>query len=152
MDLCFDVNNTVLNVRSAAFITYDNQVLVSKKESSDYYSLPGGKVKIGEDSRTCLYRELKEELNYDIYLTELQLVRIVENFYQLNGKNYHEILFIYKYHFNHEYYNGDFKNLENEEMKMMWIPNDAFILMDIEPGIIKNILHDDSLKHIIIKK
>ena len=58
MDLTIDVENCLLNVRAAGVIIHNNKLLVHKNENSNHYSLIGGRVEIGEDSKTTLKREI----------------------------------------------------------------------------------------------
>lgn len=153
MDISFKIENEVFNVRTSAFISHNDEVLVCVHKDKDYCSLPGGRVKLNESSSKALVRELKEELNYDIREEELKIVRIVENFFTYNdGRVFHEYLFIYELAIDDSIYNGDFKNLENENITMNWMREEAFILYNVKPGICKGIVADNSLKHIILNE
>lgn len=152
MDLTFKEDIT-FNVRTAAFIRHNDEILLSKRSDKDYYSLPGGRVKLGESSKDGLIRELKEELNYDLYPEDLRLVRVIENFFTYQDKeNIHEYLFIYEITLPEKNYNGNFTNLENPNMNMLWVREEQFILLPVRPGCIKNIITDNSLKSLIIKE
>ena len=60
-------------------IIKNKKLLLLKKFSKDYYELPGGKVKKGEDLRACLERELFEELG--IKLTKFkEILKLKFNF------------------------------------------------------------------------
>ncbi len=153
MDLSIELDkDTKFNVRTTALIRYKDEVLLSKKSYEDYYSLPGGRVKLGEDSKEALVRELKEELDYDIRKEELRLVRIVENFFTNHDTRFHEYLFIYELFLPEEYYNGNFKNLENNAMDMKWIRREEFTLLNVKPDLCKSIIADGEFKHVIIKE
>lgn len=153
MDISFKMEDVVFNVRTSAFIKHNDEILVSLHKERNYVSLPGGRIKLNESSSKALVRELKEELNYDIREEELKLVRIIENFFTNQaGKNYHEYLFVYEINLDDKYYNGNFKNLENDDVTMSWIKKEAFILYDVKPGVCKGIIADDSFKHIILNE
>lgn len=153
MDISFKIEDEVFNVRTSAFIKHNDEILVSVHKEKDYVSLPGGRIKLNEASNKALVRELKEELNYDIREEELKLVRIVENFFtNISGKKYHEYLFIYEINLDDKYYNGNFKNLENEEITMSWMKEEEFILHNVKPGICKGIVADNTFKHIILNE
>ena len=82
MDLTFQINvEEKFNVRSAAVIKYNDYYLIGKRDDKDYYSIPGGRINFGEDSKRAVIRELKEELNFDVSLDNIKLVRIIENFF-----------------------------------------------------------------------
>ena len=48
-------------------------------------------------------------------------------------------------------YNGDFKNLENDNITMNWVKEEAFILLDLKPGVIKGIIRNPNVEHIVLK-
>jgi len=154
MDLSIELEKDFrLNVRTTALIRYNNEILLSKKSNEEYYSLPGGRVKMGEDSRIALVRELKEELNYDIREEELRLVRIVENFFTYaDGSKFHEYLFIYELLLPEKYYNGDFKNLENPLMDMKWMREEEFTVTNVKPDLCKSIIASPEFRHVILKE
>lgn len=153
MDLTFEVEqNAKLNVRVAALIHYQDNYFISKREDKDYYSLTGGRINYFEDSKTAILRELKEELDWNIASSNIKLVRVIENFFTyLDGTKFHEYLFIYDISVGEEYFQkGNFINLENPHMHMLWYPKEDFLKLNIKPDIIKSIITDDTLKHQII--
>lgn len=152
MDISVELENYKLNVRTCAFIRCKGEILVCEHKNKNYYSLPGGRVKVGEDSKEALLRELKEELNYDLGENDLRITRVIENFFVSEGQNVHEYLFVYLCDLDESLYNGDFKNLENENITMNWVKEEAFILFDVEPGVIKGIISNPNVEHIVLKE
>ena len=152
MDISVELENYKLNVRTCAFIRCKGEILVCEHKNKNYYSLPGGRVKVGEDSKEALLRELKEELNYDLGENDLRITRVIENFFVSKGQNVHESLFVYLCDLDESLYNGDFKNLENENITMKWVKEEAFILFDVEPGVIKGIISNPNVEHIVLKE
>ena len=65
-----------MRVRVAGLLMIDNSLLMVEhiKGGKSYWLLPGGGVNIGEDTKSALKRELKEELNLDCYVNELLFV------------------------------------------------------------------------------
>ena len=100
MDLTIDVENYKLNVRAAGIIIHNNKILTHKSINENYYALIGGRVQIGEDSETTLKREIMEEMGKEIEITGY--VGTIENFFEMNSKNYHEIMFVHKIEFTNE--------------------------------------------------
>ena len=139
MDISVDLNNYILNVRTSAFIRCKGEILVCEHKNKNYYSLP------------ALLRELKEELNYDLDENDLRIARVIENFFVYKGKNIHEYLFVYLCDLDESLYNGDFKNLENDNITMNWVKEEAFILLDLKPGVIKGIIRNPNVEHIVLK-
>ena len=152
MDISVELENYKLNVRTCAFIRCKGEILVCEHKNKNYYSLPGGRVKVGEDSKEALLRELKEELNYDLGENDLRITRVIENFFVSKGQNVHEYLFVYLCDLDESLYNGDFKNLENENITMNWVKEEAFILFDVEPGVIKGLINNQNVEHIVLKE
>src|SRR4051812_48342079 len=85
---------TRFSVRCAALFIEKGKILIHKKKGDKFYTLPGGKCKLGEDSKQAVEREIMEELNFAVDLE--QLVLIGENFFRFQNIKYHEILFVHK--------------------------------------------------------
>ena len=62
-----------------------------------------------------------------------------------------EYLFVYLTVLDKSLYNGDFKNLENDNITMNWVKEDAFILLNVEPGAVKGIISNKNVEHIILR-
>ena len=63
MDISVKFGDLRFNYRVCAVIINDNKLLCMKDKRSEYFYLPGGRVKIGESAQDAVLRELKEELN-----------------------------------------------------------------------------------------
>lgn len=94
-DISFEINDSKFNYRVAIIFEHNNRLLIQKSEKDSFYSLMGGKVKIGESSIDALKREIKEELNYNLKDEQCNLIRIYENFFKYKNKKYHELLYIF---------------------------------------------------------
>jgi len=57
-------------VSAVAMIDVDSRILISnrknRKQFSNYWEFPGGKIENNETPDACLIRELKEEINVDV--------------------------------------------------------------------------------------
>ena len=91
--ISFNRNDRKFNFRVAGIAIASNQVLLHRLERDDFWTFPGGRVELGETSQKALVRELKEELNADIEI--LRLLWLVENFFEYNHQQFHEIAFYY---------------------------------------------------------
>jgi ADP-ribose pyrophosphatase YjhB (NUDIX family) len=58
-----------------------------------FYCPPGGGVKFGETSEEALRREIREELDTEI--ENPRLLDVIENIFTFNGRQGHEIVFVY---------------------------------------------------------
>ncbi len=102
---------------------HSGKILLHKDVNSDYYALIGGRVKIGENSADTVEREIREELGKNIEITGY--IATIENFFEMEGSKYHEILFVHKIEFtkaedkNIEY---TMKNIEGKDyLQYEWI-------------------------------
>lgn len=100
MDLTIDLEDYKLNVRAAGVIIHNNKILLHRNTKSNHYALVGGRVAIGEDSENTIKREIQEELGKEIEITGY--VSTIENFFEMKGSKYHEILFVHKVEFTNE--------------------------------------------------
>jgi ADP-ribose pyrophosphatase YjhB (NUDIX family) len=77
------------NFRAAAVIIDGGRVLLHRAEYEDFWSLPGGRVEMLEDSRDGLRREMLEELGEEVEIG--RLVWVGENFFALLFTDFHEL-------------------------------------------------------------
>lgn len=150
MDLSLEVlENKIFNVRVAIYIKCIDKILVTKNKYKDYYSLPGGRIKYNEDSKSAIIREIKEELNLDI--DNVDFVSVVENFFKYsNNDEFHEYLFLYEVNIDDKYYNYDFINLEDSNIDMIWINIKDFKSIKLKPSVCLDIINNKS-NHYIFK-
>jgi ADP-ribose pyrophosphatase YjhB (NUDIX family) len=82
---------------SICLLRKGNRILVNRTFDSikkDYYWRPlGGGIEFGEHSRDAIVREIREETSNE--LTNVHLLEIIENTFQLDGSAHHEIVFVY---------------------------------------------------------
>ncbi|WP_409250740.1 NUDIX hydrolase [Bacillus sp. SCS-153A] len=93
MDVVFNTEKAVFNYRVAGIWVENGHVLLHRAVDDNHWSLPGGRVVISEDSKSSLRREFLEELNVNIIID--RLVWLVENFFNYNETDFHEIGFYY---------------------------------------------------------
>ena len=144
MDITVDVGDYKLNVRGAALINHNNKILVHKNINSDHYALLGGRVEIGEDSETTIKREIQEELGKEIDI--VGYVSTVENFFEMKGSKYHEIMFVYKAEFINEedkLIQNTIKNIEGKDyLQYEWLDLDKIDTYNLKPKMMKEILKE----------
>ena len=58
-----------------------------------FYRPPGGGLRFGEHSAEALRREMREE--FDVEITDLRLLDVMENIFTCRGRPGHEIVFVY---------------------------------------------------------
>ena len=142
MDLTLNVEDYILNVRACVMIVHNSKILTHKNVNKDHYSLPGGRVEIGENSEETLKREMQEELGKEIEIKDYMAT--IENFFEMDGKKYHEFYFLYKAEFaNEEDKKIDYTmhNVEGKEyLQYEWLDLDKIDEYNILPKCLKNIL------------
>ena len=142
MDITINVEDYKLNVRAAGIIIHNNKVLTHRNVNEDHYALIGGRVQVGEDSETTLKREIMEELGKEIEITGY--ISTIENFFELKGEKYHEIMFAYKAEFVNEEdkkVEGTIKNIEGKEyLQYEWLDLGKIDEYPLLPEAIKEVL------------
>lgn len=145
MDLTIDVEDYKLNVRATVIIEHNGKILAHKNVRSNHYALIGGRVKIGEDSETTVKREMMEELGKKIEVTGY--IATIENFFEMNGTKYHEILFVHKAEFADEEdkkIEYSLKNIEGEDwLQYEWLDISKIDEYPLLPASIKSVLKEN---------
>ena len=82
MDLTFKVEETCFNYRVGAICKHGDKILILQGNGEDFWYVPGGRVKMLENSEDALKRELAEELAVPIKVK--RSLWSVENFFTLS--------------------------------------------------------------------
>ncbi|WP_417387318.1 NUDIX hydrolase [Gimesia sp.] len=94
-DICIDLNEYRVNLRVAAIVRREEEVLLCRPpDDEDWWFLPGGRVRVNEDSLTAVQRELTEEIGPGFAVQ--RPVAVVENFFDLDNRRFHEICTFYE--------------------------------------------------------
>ena len=145
MDITIDVDDYKLNVRAAGVMIHNGKILVHRNVNSDHYALIGGRVEIGESSANTIKREIKEELGKDIEITGY--ISTIENFFEMKGSKYHEIMFVHKIGFTNEEdkkIEYIMKNVEGKDyLQYEWIDLDKIEEYPLLPKAIKDVLKEN---------
>ncbi|WP_377865235.1 NUDIX hydrolase [Bacillus sp. R86525] len=155
MDLTFKVEETCFNYRVGAICKHDNKILILQDEGEDYWYVPGGRVKILENSEDALKRELAEEVGVPIEVK--RLIWSVENFFTLSERKFHEISFYYEVELHELPANGADQYILEEEGRrylFMWVPVEELDAYNLQPAFIKDKVKDISIhtEHIVLQK
>ena len=145
MDITIDIDGYKLNVRAAIIIKHENKILVHRNIKENHYALLGGRVEIGEDSETTIKREIFEEMGKEIEITGY--VTTIENFFEMKGSKFHEIMFIYKGEFRDDKDKKimqTIKNIEGKEyLQYEWLDLDNIEKYPLKPEVIKKLLKEE---------
>lgn len=152
MDLSIMVENVKFNYRAGLMITKNNKVLVECNPVYDFVTIPGGRVKTLESSIDALIRELEEEMHVTITKEEVKFKSVIENFFELDNKKYHELFFLYilnieenDYRFKENMINYDSKNNYYK-----WVKKDKLDEVNLLPKPIRNISSNNNFESIIV--
>ena len=157
-DIKIDNLYGIFKFRVNGILMHDDKILVVKMDNNPFYCLPGGHVKLGEDSKSAVVREIKEETGYDSHINKL--VTTTENFFvRKNGKIIHEIGFYYllnlddKEDINHKEYDTIEESEEKINLHFKWIPINELKDVDFKPQELKEKIEnkDINFQHLIIK-
>ncbi|MDP7988929.1 NUDIX hydrolase [Bacillus sp. MHSD_36] len=155
MDLTFKVEETCFNYRVGAICKHNNNILILQGDGEDFWYVPGGRVKMLENSEDALKRELAEELAVPIEVK--RLIWSVENFFTLSERKFHEISFYYEVELKELPVNGADQYILNEEdrtYKFKWVPVDELHAYNLQPVFIKEKVKDVFVhtEHIVLQK
>ena len=145
MDITVDIGDYKLNVRAAGILVHNGKILLHKNTNFNHHALIGGRVEIGENSADTVRREIKEELGKDIKITKY--ISTIENFFEIKGSKYHEIMFVYGIEFiNEEDKKIDYvmKNIEGKDyLQYEWIELDRIEEYTLLPKVLKEVLKEN---------
>ena len=133
-------------VRASALVIKDNRLLTIWAEQLGKYYLPGGAIRVGEDTSVALKRELKEELGVDCQVGNLAFV--VENLFELQDRFWHNIEFHYLVDIEGPLPEKVLEGSETRSLK--WLPIDQLDRVDFKPTFLAQVLPNwtGSLQHI----
>ncbi|MGE6496905.1 NUDIX hydrolase [Cupriavidus metallidurans] len=87
--ISFNTDRFRFDLRAAAILIRGGYVLLHRVETDTFWSLPGGRVELGEEATHAVAREMREELGVASEVERLLFA--VENFFENEGKPHHEL-------------------------------------------------------------
>ncbi len=144
MDLTIEIGEYKLNIRAGGIIIHEGKILLHKDINSDHYAIIGGRVKIGENSEETIKREIKEETGKDVKI--IGYAATIENFFEMKGKKYHEIMFVHRIEFVNEEDQkciDTIKNVEGKDnLKYEWVEIEKIEKYPLLPIELKKIIKE----------
>jgi len=128
-------------LRAGAICVRDDRVLLHHAFGDTHWSLPGGRIAIGEDSAATLVREMAEELHTTATID--RLVATIELCDRgVDGSVFHEVAFYYEIQLPDlvrcdEPFIGPEVSFPAE---FWWCPRDALMSVDIVPASIRSLI------------
>ncbi len=149
MDYDVKIEEYRISARTSAIIYNSDltKILAFKGTDKDYYLLPGGRIKINEDSKTAISREINEELGWGLDYRFLAIEEIFLTYKELKN---HQYCFVYQAIYNGKI-NSHFYGLEDKYQIYEWIDIKELENYNIKPKEIKDIINNNC-NHIIIKE
>ena len=92
--ITFSTGGRAFNLRAVGVIVHQGRVLIHRAVNEDFWTLPGGRVELGEPAAETLRREMQEELGIEVEVG--RLLWLVENFFEYSYKRWHEIAFYFE--------------------------------------------------------
>lgn len=115
-----------MTIVTAAIIIRDRKVLIARRNpdltNGGRWEFPGGKVKAGENPRSCLKRELKEEMGIE--------VEVLDKIGTSTHKGEHQFLKLLFY--NTQWINGKMRLRDHTEVQ--WVRADQLSEYDLTPA------------------
>jgi len=106
----------------------NNKVLVSegydKVKDQKFYRCLGGGIEFLEKSDEALKREFKEEIGADV--TVKDFLGLEENIFTFNGKNGHELIFVYTVDVKDSDYKDNYTIIDEVDSYAVWMDIEQF--------------------------
>lgn len=151
-DLSMMVGEAKFNYRAGLLIERGSKVLVECNPDLDFVTLPGGKVQTLESSREALKRELKEEMNINLDIKKLKMRALIENFFEMDGKKYHELYFLYKLKVTTKdsAFNKVSKNMDSKASYYKWVKKDELAKVNLLPVVLRKVALTNKFETIVV--
>ncbi|MGM8216348.1 NUDIX hydrolase [Bacillaceae bacterium W0354] len=151
----FKTNQGVFNYRVAAVWIEQEHILIHRQAHDNHWALPGGRVKLLEDSKTTIEREIREELDEEVQAN--QLLRMTENFFEYENNKFHEmgLYYLVKPIDNTKLINQEeFYGLEGKSLIYKWVPIAELDQIELYPEFLRTKLKQlpTATEHLIVEQ
>ena len=142
------------NYRVGLIIEKNDQIIIESSRVVDFSLIPGGRVKTLESTSQAMKREIKEEMGIDIEESEIVGKGLIQSFFKLDNKRYHELFFIYKLTLNNDdtRFDNVSDNLDSKTNYYQWINKNTLEENNVLPNALKDIIDSNEFKTIIINE
>ena len=140
--------NFVYRVSALIFNKEKTKILLFRGNNSEFYMLPGGKVKELEKSNVAIKREIEEEIGWrDL---EYDFIGISEEIVKNKDENIHQLTLIYKSVYNDIVSKEEFSSIESDWINFKWIEIGEIDKYELHPTKIKDFIKNEGkIKHIV---
>jgi len=153
-DLSIIVDDIKFNYRVAIIFECAGKILVEVNPEVDYVVIPGGRVKVLENSLEALKRETNEELGYDLNIDNIKLKMMIENFFIIKDVKYHEMGLIYIKKINEDsiLYTEKLTNKDSINSYYEWVSINKINEINLLPTVIKDNILNKEFVHVIVNE
>ena len=145
-DIALKIDDIFLNIRVGIIFKYHDKVLIEiRKDRVGNSVIPGGRLKIDEYRIDALKREIREEMHINLDEERIKYKNTIEEFFDFDGKTYHELFFVYEYEMDEEFYQELLKVRENQDnfvTDYIFVGYDEFDKVDLLPLKIRDIIKE----------
>lgn len=149
-DIKYENNKFKFAYRVSAIIYNSDKtkILLFTGNDSNFYLLPGGKVKELEKSTDAIKREIKEEIGFENL--DFELAGISEEIVKNNNENIQQITLTYRCIYNGEITKETFKSIEADWINLKWVNVNEIEQYKIHPQNIQIMVKDyNTIKHLV---
>lgn len=149
-DIKYENNKFKFAYRVSAIIYNSDKtkILLFTGNDSNFYMLPGGKVKELEKSTDAIKREIKEEIGFENL--DFELAGISEEIVKNNNENIQQITLTYRCIYNGEITKETFKSIEADWINLKWVNVNEIEQYKIHPQNIQIMVKDyNTIKHLV---
>ena len=151
-DLSVMIDNVKFNYRAGLLIEKGNKVLVECNPAIDFVTLPGGRVQTLESSIDALKREIKEEMNIELDSERIKMRALIENFFEMDEKKYHELYFLYKLKVTSKdtEFKKDMKNIDSKASYYKWVKKEDLEKENLLPVVLRDLVMRNGFETVVI--
>lgn len=151
-DLSVMIDNVKFNYRAGLLIEKGNKVLVECNPAIDFVTLPGGRVQTLESSMDALKREIKEEMNIELDSERIKMKALIENFFEMDEKKYHELYFLYKLKVTSKdtEFKKDMKNIDSKASYYKWVKKEDLEKENLLPVVLRDLVMRNGFETVVI--
>ncbi|MCI5521999.1 MAG: NUDIX domain-containing protein [Tenericutes bacterium] len=151
-DLSVMIDNVKFNYRAGLLIEKGNKVLVECNPAIDFVTLPGGRVQTLESSMDALKREIKEEMNIELDSERIKMRALIENFFEMDEKKYHELYFLYKLKVTSKdtEFKKDMKNIDSKASYYKWVKKEDLEKENLLPVVLRDLVMRNGFETVVI--
>ena len=151
-DVSVMIDNVKFNYRAGLLIEKGNKVLVECNPAIDFVTLPGGRVQTLESSMDALKREIKEEMNIELDSERIKMRALIENFFEMDEKKYHELYFLYKLKVTSKdtEFKKDMKNIDSKASYYKWVKKEDLEKENLLPVVLRDLVMRNGFETVVI--